>query len=220
MKKIVVFVLAGIAGIAFGATFESSVFSLDTWNLTGQASSAVFTNTTDALRDQQMSGVFICATDCLRDQQASPVFLCDSQSPAFGSAVFMADTHTFPVDSDGNGLPNIWEMLHFNVTTGTVATADVDDDGNSNRDEYISGTDPWDDQSIFEVYLDGNTGLLEWNTVLNRLYTLEHTYNLTNSFTPVPGYEDIPGMGDIDYYLGVSDEATNEFFRVQVRLVE
>jgi len=219
MKKGFIFASVWMVGAAFGAAFESGVFTLNTTNLIGRASSGVFAGTTAALRDQQTSMVFVCISDHLRAQQASPAFWCDSQTPKFGSAVFMADTHTIPVDSDGNGLPNIWEMFYFNVITGTVATADVDDDGNSNRDEYISGTNPLDNQSRFVVYLDTYTGILEWLTAPNRLYTVEHTYNLTNSFSAVPGYADIPGTGYSDYFM-IYPEASNEFFRVQVRLAE
>ena len=191
MRYCATIVLMWMVGTAFGGSFQSGLFTVNTSNLTGQTSSMVFSISTDGLFVQQASGVFTCETDQLLDQQASPLFSCDSHPPKFGSAVFMADTHTIPLDFDGNGLPNIWENLYFNVTTGTVATADIDGDGNNNRDEYVSGTDPLDDQSIFGVYLDKNTGILEWHTVLNRLYTLEYTYSLTNAFAAVPGYEDV-----------------------------
>jgi hypothetical protein len=41
-------------------------------------------------------------------------------------------------DSDGNGMPDGWEVLH-NVTE---AAADEDWDGSTNIDEFVAGTDP------------------------------------------------------------------------------
>ena len=117
--------------------------------------------------DQQESALF--TLEFTYGQQISGLFTLNAESPKFTSASALVDTHTIPIDSDGNGLPNIWEMLYFNVLTGTVATVDFDGDGNSNRDEYVTGTHPLDEQSYFAIYLDAATGLLQWNTVLNRL---------------------------------------------------
>jgi len=44
-------------------------------------------------------------------------------------------------DTDGNGLGDGWEMDHFG-SIGQSATADVDNDGLSNFDEYNFATDP------------------------------------------------------------------------------
>ena len=44
-------------------------------------------------------------------------------------------------DSDGNGLPDVWEILHFG-NTGVVPGADADNDGLTNLREYQLGTNP------------------------------------------------------------------------------
>ena len=45
------------------------------------------------------------------------------------------------VDSDNDGMPDDWEMAHFG-TLDRDGTGDFDQDGISDLDEYISGTDP------------------------------------------------------------------------------
>ncbi len=128
----------------------------------------------------------------------------------------MADTHSLLLDSDGNGLPNIWEMKYFGAITLANPTGDADWDGSDNLSEYISGTNPQDAESIFTVYMDGYTKNLEWLTVPNRIYTLQHTPNLTNEF--INQVEIIGIGGQILYPYLPSDE--QGFFRVKVRLQE
>ena len=52
-----------------------------------------------------------------------------------------------PPDSDGDGLPDWWEMAYFGSTTGAAAGADADADGANNLSEYLYGTDPLNAQS-------------------------------------------------------------------------
>jgi hypothetical protein len=59
-----------------------------------------------------------------------------TQTPQFtGSAVT-------PSDSDGDGLPNSWELDHFASTTVAVASADEEPDGLTNLEEFQNRTDP------------------------------------------------------------------------------
>ena len=46
------------------------------------------------------------------------------------------------VDSDGDGLPDGWEQLYGFVLGANEANEDTDEDGLSNLQEFISGTDP------------------------------------------------------------------------------
>jgi len=46
------------------------------------------------------------------------------------------------LDSDGDGLPDWWEMEHFGGATNAVLSADSDADGLDNLAEYLIGTDP------------------------------------------------------------------------------
>jgi hypothetical protein len=55
-----------------------------------------------------------------------------------------------PVDADGDGLSDAWELLHFG-SLSAVPHDDPDGDGLDNLGEFRAGTDPHDAQSRFEV---------------------------------------------------------------------
>jgi len=59
-------------------------------------------------------------------------------------------------DIDNDGLPNAWEMLYYTNLTSAASGGDSDGDGQSNRREYVAGTDPWNRQSFFR--LEGPAG--------------------------------------------------------------
>jgi endo-1,4-beta-D-glucanase Y len=56
-------------------------------------------------------------------------------------------------DSDGDGLPDNWEILHFGSVTNSAGFVpdDYDADGFNDGSEYIAGTDPADAQSYLKL---------------------------------------------------------------------
>lgn len=81
------------------------------------------------------------------------------------------------VDSDNDGIPDWWEMLHFNNLTTANATSDNDGDGVSDLHEYLSGTDPNDADNYLRVVshshdLDITETTLEFTTTPTRLYRI------------------------------------------------
>jgi hypothetical protein len=65
------------------------------------------------------------------------------------------------IDSDGDGLPDSWELAHFGNLNQT-ATGDFDGDGVSNLQEYLDGTDPANANSArFRLTALQDGGLLE-----------------------------------------------------------
>lgn len=62
-----------------------------------------------------------------------------------GFQILLAATHVvLSGDSDGDGLPDDWELQYFGSTTGADANADSDNDHFSNYSEWIAGTSPID----------------------------------------------------------------------------
>jgi hypothetical protein len=51
------------------------------------------------------------------------------------------------LDADSDGMPDIWEMRYFD-STDVAPNADADNDGVSNLDEYLEGTDPGNNSSF------------------------------------------------------------------------
>lgn len=59
-------------------------------------------------------------------------------------------------DSDRDGMPDWWELLHFDGFTNALAGADADEDGLSNLEEYVYGTDPFALDTDGEGLSDGD----------------------------------------------------------------
>lgn len=62
---------------------------------------------------------------------------------------------------------------------------DADRDGVSNQREVIAGSDPLDAQSRFELCHPSSGRVLNWQAVEGRVYTIEWTPSLTESFQPL-----------------------------------
>ncbi|MCI0747736.1 MAG: hypothetical protein L0Y58_20205 [Verrucomicrobia subdivision 3 bacterium] len=90
---------------------------------------------------------------------------------------------TLPVDTDGDGLADDWEQLHF----GSLAANPNDDpdlDGMSNFQEYRAGTDPKNASSRFaliEIYPLPQGMYLRWASQPNRRYKVRRASSLLAS---------------------------------------
>jgi hypothetical protein len=123
------------------------------------------------------------------------------------------------VDSDGDGLPDAWELAHNldpNDPSGdNGATGDPDHDGVSNEQEFIAGTDPRNAQSFLRITnISAFTGVtLAFEAISNKTYTVLYQealgsnvwQTLTNIATrPTNGLEiivDAPGVTNRFYRL-------------------
>ena len=128
------------------------------------------------------------------------------------------------VDFDSDGLPNSWETLHFGGFTNAVASADPDGDGSDNLEEYISGYDPTNPNSVFEIVSfsapasESAPFIVTWSPVEGRIYNVLWTDNLL--YTP---FTNNNLSGDLPYpansYTDTSERtAIQNFYRVDVRL--
>jgi hypothetical protein len=80
-------------------------------------------------------------------------------------------------DTDGDGMPDLWEIEHgFNPNDPSDAELDSDGDGMTNREEWVAGTDPNDSDSYLRFdeiqLLDGVS--LGFTAASNRTYTVEY----------------------------------------------
>jgi hypothetical protein len=93
------------------------------------------------------------------------------------------------VDSDGNGLPDWWELENFGQLTGANTNADFDGDRMSNFAEWIAGTNPTNSASNLRVSgqigAPPNTFVLQWPSVAGKTYRVEMATNLLRGFNTV-----------------------------------
>ena len=101
-----------------------------------------------------------------------------------------------PIDSDSNGLDDVWEMIFFGAL-GNDPAADDDGDGQNNLNECISATDPSDAESVLsqEVTAFGpGKGTITWQSVAGKKYHVEFSEDLV----------DFGSAAAVDWIAGVS----------------
>ena len=135
-------------------------------------------------------------------QLGSNVLAVEVHQASAGSADLVMDaqlaysTELPEVDTDGDGMPDAYELVHgFDPGDPSDATIDSDGDGFTNAHEHLAGTDPRDPSSFLDLIdlVDlGNSGQrLRWSSVPGKSYRVLYTPDLTTWF----GFG---GSGEVD----------------------
>ena len=134
-------------------------------------------------------------------------------------------------DWDNDGMPEVWEVEHFGSTTATNGGAgnDFDGDGMLNSEEYPAGTDPDDQDSLFEITMEhsGENILVSFPTIasggigddgMERYYSVEWRTNLLNGvWTFVPGFSNLFAEGQTVIHTNQTDN-DSLYYRASVWL--
>jgi hypothetical protein len=109
---------------------------------------------------------------------------------------------------------DVGDNLEFSLRYWISDSPDTDEDGMSDADEAIAGTDPDDDTSYFAV-TNWTTGsfTIEWPAFPNRVYRVYRADSLTNTFNPVGPVIHYPQNSYTESSLGESG-----FYKVEVQL--
>ena len=110
--------------------------------------------------------------------------LCLTAGTLFSLTVLLSEFASgHGLDTDGDGIPDDWEILHsLNINTNDAAE-DADSDGFTNYKEYVADTDPQSDLSFPFLDLTWDTNsiapILSATTSSNRVYAIEYIDDLT-----------------------------------------
>jgi hypothetical protein len=141
---------------------------------------------------------------------------------AAGSATsFVATLTVMPLDTDGDGMPDVWEIANGTDPNVNDANSDPDHDGMSNWQEYLAGTSPTNAASVFRFE---NAALSGTNLVLNFTAISNHSYTI--QFLPAMGggvwqkWQDITAASSnrTVWLTNAASPATNLFFRIATPL--
>ncbi|MBI3417176.1 MAG: VCBS repeat-containing protein [Verrucomicrobia bacterium] len=98
---------------------------------------------------------------------------------AFAGGPWAAEQSFVIADTDGDGLPDWWELAHgLNPNSAADAALDSDGDGFTNAQEFAADTNPQDATDslrITSTQPNGADVIVSFTTALHKLYRLEHS---------------------------------------------
>ena len=124
------------------------------------------------------------------------------------------------IDSDADGIPDLWMTHYFGHPTGqagdlSLAQDDADGDGMSNLQEYLAGTDPTDLASVLRLQIAAlvsspNNVRLNWPAVPGKNYRVQFKDDLNDSV-----WQEAPGVviGNQGSFAVQADQPSR-FYRV------
>jgi hypothetical protein len=116
------------------------------------------------------------------------------------------------LDGDADGLPDGWEIDQFGSTEAGLPEVDSDGDGVWNVDEFVAGTQATNGASYFRVEAV-DTGGISWTPVSGRVYSVEWSGDLEQSFVEITN-----GLSGGSYTDPRNPTSAVNCYRIQVEL--
>lgn len=122
---------------------------------------------------------------------------------------------TLPIDTDGDGLADSWELQHFGNLNQNGA-GDFDGDGVNNLREYRAGTNPTDPNSLFElveITPVSNGIAIQWTSQPNRRYRVMRSDSLLkplSEYTPVTS--NLAATPPMNLFIDTNPTGSAQFF--------
>ena len=175
----------------------------------------------------------------LNGQRFYPIEVAGTLRAGSGSELVRLDL-TLGVDSDRDGLPDVWEEWqlyqagHFPDDNGKwnisliTANGDFDGDGQSNLKEYYAGTFAGDATETFDLEikgLDASKALVEFYGITNKFYWIEQSTDLKTwapanfavGTAPASESHVAPAAGIVNASIPRAPGGTKTFYRLNVR---
>jgi hypothetical protein len=120
-------------------------------------------------------------------------------------------------DSNGNGVPDAWEMSNFGSLGLVTLLSDWDGDGHFDRYEYGAGTNPKDGTSCFEATAASSVAgglVIRWQSVSGKEYDLYRCTNMADGiFQPIAS--NIAAVLPENTYTDMTFTAGPVFYRIE-----
>jgi len=177
-----------------------------------------------ALRKSIMSGTYADGTNFDFSVCTTPYLYSEpiTNQSVLASYITSTDYLFFDVDTVGDGIPDWWRARYFGgdgaaTNSDSVATADFDCDGRSNREEYLADTCPTSAVSRFEITgfaVVSNAIHITWTGGSNSWQSVECRNSLTDTNGWKILYTNIPptALTGSVFHAGTS---TNIFYRIK-----
>ncbi|MGA3284674.1 MAG: thrombospondin type 3 repeat-containing protein [Verrucomicrobiota bacterium] len=135
-------------------------------------------------------------------------------------AFVQTDTIAKGEDTDGDSIADAWELTYTNTLSAFTATSDTDNDGQSDLEEYLAGTNPLDANdnlciTAFGAQPGGTTATVTWKSVLSRYYYLQNVLDLNSTAWTDSGLDLISPDGSTTTRSVSDTNAPMRFYRVQ-----
>jgi hypothetical protein len=123
-------------------------------------------------------------------------------------------------DSDGDGLPDAWELANFPSLTNANEMSDADLDGFMDLHEFIAGTSPTNNQSLLVITAEATAAqgagvVIRWASEPGKLYQLARAVDLTaGDFVNLA--TNLPATPTVNVYTDQSASGASGIYRVGV----